>query len=112
MDFTTQNAGDLSDNLQQGAEKARDAVTTGGEILREKSCEMLSTASEHIRRNPVPIVLGAFALGIAAGALIVSGKHSYFAEDEILAEPADLASHIGDSVKASLGQLYTTLKFW
>ncbi len=106
------NYGELSDTLHHSAKVLRESATAGGTILKEKSSEMLDCASERIRNNPLPAVAGAFVLGIAVGCLIVSSRHDSFTDEPFIAEPLDLASHIGESITTSLSRLYSNLKFW
>lgn len=105
-------ADQLSDILDRTGEPIRKAADEAYQTLRTEGSQLVSCASERIRQNPVPAVLGALALGIGIGCLIASGKNHYSEERHFMDEPLDLAGHVGESLTNSLGRLYSNLKFW
>ncbi|GAA5125747.1 hypothetical protein JIN84_14605 [Luteolibacter yonseiensis] len=102
------------------AEQIRETLDHTGQIIREKSaiaCDAMAKeashlatcASERIRENPLPIVLGAVGVGIAIGALIMSGRQSHSYQEALIQEPLE---HAGDAIRNSLGHFYNSVKFW
>lgn len=90
-------------------EPVRKAATEAYNTVREDTCEALSCASEQIRKNPVAVVMGAIAFGVAIGWIIRSGQHQATFQERYVNEPLDSAS---DAISTSLGRLYGNLKFW
>lgn len=67
---------------QTAADSAKDAAATlehaAKEIYQSTTCkagEALATSKEYVRRNPVPVVIGAVACGVALGYLLVKSRH-------------------------------------
>lgn len=108
-----------TETIAQPAEQLSESLDRTGKIIREKSslaCDAMakeanhlaSCASQRIRENPLPAVLGALGLGIAIGLLITSGRQSTY-QEALIQEPLE---HAGDAVRNSLGHLYNSVKFW
>ena len=78
------------------------------ERAKSEGEHLLACASDRIRENPVPMVLGAFGLGIAVGCLIMSSRHESPAEILVTGPANQAAEAIGET----LNRLYANLKFW
>lgn len=105
-------AGELTEILDRTGEPIRKATRDTCDKIRNDAGQMITCASDRIRQNPVPSVLGALAVGVAIGCLITSGKNHSSFQERIVEEPLNIASHIGESLTDSLSRLYTNLKFW
>jgi hypothetical protein len=92
----------LGDILQRTAQPVSHAI-------HDETSKLLAAASERIRQNPVPIVAGAVAFGIAIGYLIVAGRHTPTFQERYVSEPLDQAA---ESLGSTFGRLYENLKFW
>lgn len=99
------SAGKLGDDLQKSARET-------AETVRTESNKALCCASEKIRNNPIPAVVGAMAFGIAIGCLIMSGRQTPTLQDRYIKAPLDDASAVLTKVSESLGSLASNLKFW
>ncbi len=106
---TLQTAEKLNDQLLQAAEPLQQAAKNAYRTAREEGCQMISGASERIRQNPVPVVVGAVAFGIAVGCLIMSGRHTPTFQERYVDEPV---AQVTDTINTTLARLYETLKFW
>ena len=71
---------------------------------RERACDLFDEASDCIRKNPVAIVAGALAIGVALGCLIMANRDSD--------EPDSLLEEAGECLSSSARRLIETLKFW
>jgi hypothetical protein len=96
------HTGHLGDILERTAQPVCNAICS-------EASHLLACASERIRQNPVPIVAGAVAFGIAIGYLIVSGRHTPTFQERYVSEPLDQAV---ETIGSSFGRLYGNLKFW
>ena len=105
----TQNAGQLGEILDRTGQPIRKASVEAFECVRQEAGELLSCASEQIRKNPVPVVLGAVAFGVAVGYLLVSNRHAPTFQESFVNEPLE---HATDSISTALNRLYGNLKFW
>lgn len=64
--------------------------STTKEFYQSTSCkagEALATSKEYVRRNPVPVALGAVAFGVALGYLLVKARHRPLFGDRHSDEP-------------------------
>jgi ElaB/YqjD/DUF883 family membrane-anchored ribosome-binding protein len=102
----------LGEILDQTGEPIRQVSRQTLDMIRSEGDQLVSCANDKIRKYPLPSVLGALAVGMAIGCLIGSGRNHSSPQERFMDEPLDLANHLGESVKNSLGQLYTHLKFW
>jgi ElaB/YqjD/DUF883 family membrane-anchored ribosome-binding protein len=109
-----------TETITEPAEQLSETLDRTGKIIREKSalaCDAMAKeashlatcASERIRENPLPAVLGAVGIGLAIGMLIMSGRQSNNYQQALVQEPLE---HAGEAVRNSLGQLYNSVKFW
>ena len=116
----THPAEELSETIDRKGKQLSESIDRTGKILREKSasaCDavtkeanhLATCASERIRENPLPAVLGAVGIGIAIGLLITSGRQSHSYQETFVQEPLEQA---GDAIRNSLGHLYNSVKFW
>lgn len=53
-----------------GLETAYD-VSEFTENARDKTCSLVKSGQEYVKKNPIPVVLGAFLVGAAVGALVL-----------------------------------------
>ena len=109
---TNDTTAKLGDILDSSGAPIRQVSRQTLDIIRTETDQLVTCANEKIRRNPLPSVLGALAVGVAIGCLIGSSRSHSSSQERLIEEPLDLANHIGESVKNSLAQLYTNLKFW
>lgn len=72
--------------------------------VHERACDLYDEASDCIRKNPVAVVAGALALGVAVGCLIMMGRDS-----EADSNPLTDAS---DAICDSARGVFDHLKFW
>lgn len=113
MTTTTQDqTAKLGDILDQTGEPFRQVSRQTLNMIRTEADHLVSCANDKIRKNPLPSVLGTLAVGIAIGCLIGTGRNHSSSQERFIDEPLDLANQLGESVKNSLGQLYSHLKFW
>lgn len=104
-----QNAGQLG---EVPAHTAEAAPCQGGtcQTIRNEANHFLACANEQIRRNPVPVIAGAAAVGLALGYLLMSGRHT--PETRASSLLADLPDQAGDFLSNTLATLRGNLKFW
>lgn len=95
-------------NLAEMGQTVRSAAHDARETFRSESQDMIASASEQIRENPLPYVAGAFVFGIAVGCAIMAACHED-PRDTYINEPL---SDAGDAISDSLSRLYSNLKFW
>jgi ElaB/YqjD/DUF883 family membrane-anchored ribosome-binding protein len=92
-------------NLKQAGETIAHATTDAYHTACSKTEDWVSCLSDNIRKNPLPAVAGALALGITVGALLMSGRRQPVLSEETF-------SDAGDSLVKSLTGLRDHLKFW
>lgn len=74
-------AGDVTDATHDVARSATDTVKEMYHSATLKTGDTLATSKEYVRRNPVPVVLGAVVFGVAIGyALMVARRKPTFGE--------------------------------
>jgi ElaB/YqjD/DUF883 family membrane-anchored ribosome-binding protein len=76
-------AGTVEDATKDAGERAKDLYHTAA----LKAGETLATSKEYVRRNPVPVVLGAVAFGLALGYLLVKARRTPLFGDRHADEP-------------------------
>lgn len=64
-------AGDVIDATKAAARRATDTAKDVYESAALQAGDALATSKEYVRRNPVPVVLGAIAFGAALGYLLL-----------------------------------------
>lgn len=109
IESITQNAGQLGEILDRTCQPISKASAEAYESVRQEAGALFSCASAQIRKNPVPVVLGAVAFGVAVGCLLMSGRHTPTFQERYVNEPLDQAT---DTISAALNRLYGNLKFW
>ncbi len=79
---------------QNAVDSAKDTAAAlehaAKELYQSTTCkagEALATSKEYVRRNPVPVVLGAVAFGVAVGYLLVKARHRPLFGDRNSDEP-------------------------
>lgn len=90
--------------LGPGGEHLEQASREVCNQVRDRADELLAEAKHCIRRNPVPVVLGAQGVGIAIGCLIACNRSAPSLQDR--------ASDAGDAIADSARNLFDNLKFW
>lgn len=76
-------AGDVADATRRAAGSARD----GCQAAAAKAEEALETSKEYVRRNPVPVVLGAIAFGITIGYIVTMTRRKATFSERYADEP-------------------------
>lgn len=96
---------------QNAVDATRDAAQHAGVAAKEmyhtaatKAEDSLQHSKEYVRENPVPVVLGALALGIAIGYMIVAGRR----EPTFRERYTDVLGSLSDQ----MGRAGSNLKFW
>ena len=102
---TEQLGASIGKKVESLEQSAREAAAT----LRSESQNAANCATDYIRKNPLPVVAGAFAFGIAVGYLIVSSRHTPTYQERYLREPFD---HANDALSNTFNRLAGNLKFW
>ena len=92
-------------DLKQAGDTINDSSSEALNAIRAQTDDLLACASESIRKNPVPIVVGALALGITVGCLLMTGRNPSVIDEDLLADA-------GDSLSNSFSSLLDHLKFW
>lgn len=95
----------LHGTLKQTGESIADYSSEACKSVCSHTQELLACASESIRKNPIPAVVGALALGITVGCLLMTGRNTSVIDE-------DTFSDVGDSLSKSLASLREHLKFW
>lgn len=103
------DSGQIESTLKEVLKPLEDSAATAYHAIRQETCHLVSSASESIRRNPVPAVVGAAVFGAAVCYLILSGRHEATFKERYVSEPLEDAS---DSLRTSMRSLYDNLKFW
>ncbi|MES2920924.1 MAG: hypothetical protein V4819_05235 [Verrucomicrobiota bacterium] len=105
LESISKNAGQLGEILERTGQPIAQAATEASHAICSEAEHLLAFASERIRQNPVPVVVGAVAFGIAIGYLIVAGRHTPTFQERYVNAPLDQAG-------GAFGRLYENLKFW
>lgn len=109
LESISKNAGPLGEILERTGPPIAQAATEASHAICSEAEHLLACASERIRQNPVPIVVGAVAFGIAIGYLIVASKHTPTFQEQFVNEPLDQAT---DAIGNTFTRLVENLKFW
>ncbi len=104
MVLTKEYAQRAVDATKDAAHHASDAAKDMYQTAATKAEDTLEHSKEYVRNNPVPVVLGAFALGIAIGYLIVTGRR----EPTFRERYSDAVGSLSDQ----MGRVGNNLKFW
>ena len=92
-------AGKLIDTGLSVAKDVTDATKDICHSVSEKAEDTLVRSKEYVRENPVPVVLGALALGVAIGYLIVTARR----------EPTFRERYVDDPLNTARDALYAAL---
>jgi ElaB/YqjD/DUF883 family membrane-anchored ribosome-binding protein len=76
-----------ADNVKDIAKTVENATKDIYESTTCKAGETLAISKEYVRRNPVPVVLGAVAFGVALGYLLVKARQRPLFGDRYADEP-------------------------
>lgn len=109
LESISKNAAQLGEILERNGQPVLQASKEASQAICSEAEHLLACATDRIRENPVPIVVGALALGVAIGYLIVSGRHTPTFRERYVNEPLD---HAVDSLGSSVSRLVENLKFW
>ena len=112
MNTINQEGGQIEDDIERVSEPLADAARDLCQSICKESKNALCCASEQIKKNPVPIVVGAVAFGIAVGCLIMSGRHTPTFQERYVDEPLDQAGDVVSNISESIGRMIANLKFW
>ena len=105
LESISNNPDQLGDILDRTGPVTADAT----HAIYDEAAHLFSCANDYIRKNPVPVVLGAAAFGIAIGYLIVANRREDTFQERYVNEPLENAS---DALSSSFARLYDNLKFW
>lgn len=67
-------AGDVTHATKDAVNHATDTAKDLYESAELKAEDALATSKEYVRRNPVPVVLGAFAVGVTIGYMLTTAR--------------------------------------
>lgn len=95
----------LQNDLKQVGERLADCSSEACKAVRTQTGEFITCASESIRKNPVPAVVGALALGITVGCLLMTARNPSVIDEDTFADA-------GNSISNSFASLLDHLKFW
>ncbi len=109
LESISKDAAQLGESLERTSEPIRQASKEAGQAIRTEAEHLLACASERIRKNPVPVVVGAVAFGVAIGYLIVASRHTPTFQEQYVNEPLDQAT---DAIGSTFTRLVGNLKFW
>jgi hypothetical protein len=102
---TDQLGASIDKKVESLEQRAREAAAT----VRCEAENAASCANDCIRKNPLPVVAGAFAFGVAVGYLIVTTRHTPTFQERYFREPLD---HANDALSNTFHRLAGNLKFW
>jgi ElaB/YqjD/DUF883 family membrane-anchored ribosome-binding protein len=87
-----------TDAVKDGSRHAADAAHNATEAAKEmchdmsaKAEETMIRTKEYVRENPVPVVLGALAIGVALGYMLVMARREPTFRERYVDEPLDSA---------------------
>ena len=109
LESIPENADEFGEILDRTAKPLRQASIDASRAICTEAKHALACATEQIRKNPVPIVVGAVAFGVAIGYLIVSGRQTDTFHERYVDEPLAQAT---DAISSTFNRLYGNLKFW
>lgn len=74
VEYTKDYAQHAMEATKEAAHRVTDSAKDVYHSAAQKSGDCLATSKDYVRRNPVPVVLGALALGAAIGYIIMSTR--------------------------------------
>jgi len=80
-------AGDLTHAAKDAASRTTDAAKDMYQSAALKAEDALATSKDYVRRNPVPVVLGAIAFGAAIGYLLLTPRRKPTFSERYADEP-------------------------
>jgi ElaB/YqjD/DUF883 family membrane-anchored ribosome-binding protein len=87
-------SGEVEDMAKDLANATREAANRASETAKElyhsaalKAEDTLATSKEYVRRNPVPVVLGAVAFGVAVGYMLMMARRKPTFSERYADEP-------------------------
>lgn len=80
-------AGDVADATRDVARRAADSARESYQSAVLKAGDTLATSKDYVRRNPVPVVLGAVAFGAALGYLLMMARRKPTFRERYADEP-------------------------
>jgi ElaB/YqjD/DUF883 family membrane-anchored ribosome-binding protein len=130
--------GEITNATKDAARCATDTVKEMYHSAAEKAGDTLATSKEYVRRNPVPVVLGAVAFGVTLGYLLMMARRrptfgERYADEPLVAvreallgalapvahsvhkrydSARDGAGRAADSLSHQIGRIGNNLKFW
>jgi len=109
MENITKTAEQLGESIHKKLESLEKTALDAAATLRTESHNAACCASGYLHKNPLPIVTGAFAFGIALGYLIASNSRIPTLQERYLSEPLH---HANDALTSTFHRLAGNLKFW
>lgn len=82
-------AGDFTEATRDAAKRAAETAKEMYQSASLKAEDALSTSKEYVRENPVPVVLGAIALGAAIGYLLMAPRRKPTFRERYADEPVN-----------------------
>lgn len=79
--------GDVTNATKDAAKRATDTAKDMYQSAALKAGETLATSKEYVRRNPVPVVLGAIAFGAAVGYMLMMARRKPSFSERYADEP-------------------------
>ena len=65
---------DAAHDVAAAARRAADSAREGCHVAAARAGDALETSKEYVRRNPVPVVLGAIVFGVTVGYLLATSR--------------------------------------
>jgi ElaB/YqjD/DUF883 family membrane-anchored ribosome-binding protein len=87
VDSTKGHAQQVTDAIRDTANRATDVAKDIYQSAALKTGDALATSKEYVRRNPVPVVIGAIAFGAALGYLLVMARRKPTFGERYVDEP-------------------------
>jgi ElaB/YqjD/DUF883 family membrane-anchored ribosome-binding protein len=80
-------AGDFAGATRDAAHRVTDKVKNLYQSAELKAGDTLAASKEYVRRNPVPVVLGAIGIGAAIGYMIIIARRKPAFSEQYVEEP-------------------------
>lgn len=86
-DLVEDVANDVTNNAKHAANRATDTAKDIYQSLALKTEDTLTTTKDFVRRNPVPVVIGAVAFGVAIGYMLLMSRRKPTFGERYVDEP-------------------------
>lgn len=111
METPELNPAHLIEETDHTTRDLRASAMSACDAIKENAAHTLSCATDAIRKQPVPMVVGAMAFGVAVGCLLMAGRQQTLHE-RFIEEPVDQAGDMLSSLSDHLSRVIHQLKFW